>query len=190
MKRMIVIMIVAVFMSSCAARQTVSMPAERVFKDAEIKSDSGVNLPLEDIISLEKRVKAYWDARLEDDWVKAYEYEDPEIKKQAKLTVSKYIGGKASWIDIKNYDVKRIELLEPDKVRFYIVLDASIDLPIGKREKKDEKVPIKDLWLKRGGEWYRFLALNPFQQVPIEQGEIKITPEGIIKEDKPSPAKP
>ena len=154
--RKIIIIAVVLFAFSCAT--------QRIFYDAKIEQDS-FDLPLREIISLEKRVKSYWDARLKNDWAKAYKYEDPEVKKKAKLTLSKYIQTKAPWIEIKNYDVKKIQVLNPNKVRVYLIIDASIDLPIG--GKREERVLGKDIWLKRNGKWYRFLVLNPFHQVPI-----------------------
>jgi hypothetical protein len=159
MKGTLLIIIAMLFLFSCSVKQVTAPEAERIFKDAEIRSGAGVNLPLEDIVTLEKRVKTYWDARMAGDHAKMYEFEDPDVIKKQNLTLTGYIQSKSPAIVDKSYQVKGLEIVDPEKVRVLIILEAFINIP---QVMKEEKAVIKDIWQKKQGQWYRWLVLNPF----------------------------
>jgi len=187
MKVTVFIFITMLFLFSCSVKQVAAPEAERIFKDAEIRSSSGDNLPLEDIIALEKRVKTYWDARMDGDAAKMYKLEDPDIIKEAELTLTGYIQSKSPAVVDRKYEVKGLEIVNPEKVRVFIILEAFVNLP---QVMKEEKVVIRDIWQKKQGEWYRWLVLNPFSTLPVsEQKKIEAKPyegplgSGVPKSD-------
>jgi hypothetical protein len=185
MKGTMFVFIAMLFLFSCSVKQVTAPKTERIFKDAEIRSSSGDNLPLEDIVELEKRVKTYWDARMAGDEFKMYELEDPDVKEQEKLTVTNYIKSKSPAITDKSYEVKGLEIMNPEKVRVLIILEAFINLPQAMRE---EKAVVKDIWQKKQGQWYRWLVLNPFGllQKTIDGKKIEAKPyEGPLGTDMP-----
>jgi hypothetical protein len=171
----ILLMVSAMFLLfSCSVKQVTEPKTERIFKDAEIRSSSGDNLPLEDIIALEERVKTYWDARMEGNGVKMYELEDPDVIKDAQLSLSGYIQSKSPAIVDKGYEVKGLEILSPEKVRVRIILQAFINLP---QVMKEETALIRDIWQKKHGQWFRWLVLNPFDALPMsDRQKIKVKP--------------
>jgi hypothetical protein len=198
MKVKALIFIAMLFLFSCGVKQVTKPEPERIFKDAEIQSEKGDILPLEDIVKLEERVKTYWDARMRGDLTKMYELEDPDVKLEAKLNLTSYIQNSTTAIIDKSYEVKGLRILNPEKVRVYIILDTFINLPQVMRE---ENVVIWDIWKKKQGEWYRQLVLNPFDTLPMtEKQKIKVKPyegpvgdmpeKGTIIDIKPSEIAP
>lgn len=166
MKSRLLIIMAAFILCSCSVKQVAAPEAERIFKDAEIRSVDNNTIPLEDVIALEKRVKTYWDARMLGDGAKMYELEDPDVIKRTKLSLNGYIQSRSPAVIDKGYEVKGLEILSPEKVRVYIILQAFINLP---QVMKDEKALIRDIWLKKQGNWYRWLVLNPFSTIPPEK---------------------
>jgi hypothetical protein len=158
MKETVVLCIISLCMFLCSV-ELAGAKEERVFKDVEIRYSEGATLPEKEIVELEQRVKTYWDARMEGNAVKMYELEDPDVIKDEKLTLTGYIRSKSPAIVDKKYEVKGLEVLSPEKVRVYIILNAFINLPQVMRE---EEAVIRDIWQKKEGNWYRWLVLNPF----------------------------
>ncbi len=179
MKSILLMFIATLLLFSCSVKQVTEPETERIFKDAEIRSSSGVNLPLEDIITLEKRVKTYWDARMDGNAAKMYELEDPDVIKDAKLTLVGYIQSKSPVIVDKGYEVKGLEIVNPEKVRVFIILHAFINLP---QVMKEDTAVIKDIWQKKQGQWFRLLLLDPFSTLPgSERRKIQVKPyEGPV----------
>jgi hypothetical protein len=159
MKGTVLVFISMLFLISFSAGQARAAESEKIFKDIEIKSSPGVSLSPEDLHMLEKRVKTYWDARMDGNAGKMYELEDPDVIKDNNLTLSGYIRSKSPAIVDKGYEVKGIEIVNQKKARVFIVLTAFINLP---QVMKEENAVIKDIWQKKQGQWYRWLVLNPF----------------------------
>jgi hypothetical protein len=175
MKGAALVVIATIFLFSCSVKQVTEPKVERIFKDAEIRSSSGDNLPLEDIVRLEERVKTYWDARVMNDQQKMFLIEDPDIIKEEKLTLTSYIQFKSPAVLYNSYEVKGLEILSQEKVRVRISVEAFINIP---QIMKNEKTVFYDIWQKKEGQWYRWFTVRPFDTVPRNQ---KITVPGNQK---------
>ena len=188
MKRRLLLFIALFLVVTGCAQQSAVKPqqTERIFKDAAIRTEAGITLPIEDIIALESSIKAYWDARRENDWFKAFDYEDPDVIKKEKMTRGGYAASKLGGIEEKEYDVKWIQILAEDKVRTFSMHKVFISLP---PVVKEDEIPMKDIWMKKDGKWYRKLVLDPFAEGGADI-KVEIKPEMKPMDKKADDAAP
>lgn len=114
---------------------------------------------------LRQRVKAYWDLKIEEDFTRTYEYEDPFYRKTATVVdyVRGFTGSIAKW---KEADIKELSMSD-DTAKVKMAVNMEIGVPQQLRpgvmapgpakEKIRTKTVIEDSWIKVDGLWYHVM---------------------------------
>jgi hypothetical protein len=100
---------------------------------------------------LEERVKAFWDARVAGDDLKAYNYEI--FAKNGEMSASQYVRARTPTLRYKSYQIKKIEV-QGDQAT--ITMDLYYQLIIPTRSELPLSMERTEKWLRlEDGQWYR-----------------------------------
>lgn len=105
--------------------------------------------------SLEERIKAFWDARVAGDDIKAYNYES--YTKTGTVTANQYVRGRSPAFKYRSYEVKKIEEQGNEAtvtldLRYQVMVPTRGDLNLG-MTRKEQWVKLDDgLWYHRSKE--------------------------------------
>ena len=103
------------------------------------------------VASLEQRVTAFWDARLQGDAVTAYQYE--AYAHTGELTATQYVQSRSSQLKYTGYTIEKIQEQEnvaqtKIAIKCYLVVPGMANIPL------DEV--IEERWTRLDdGQWYR-----------------------------------
>lgn len=98
-----------------------------------------------DLQNLQKRVTAAWDAKIDGDWEKVYEFLEPEIKKRVSLKT--YLKVEKPLV-FNSYKIEKIEI-DKDKARIQITAQYSLaKYPISREE------TFWRIWKRTDRTWY------------------------------------
>jgi len=127
-------------------------------------ADSSIKVNPEDVRALKERVKEYWDWRIKNKYIKAFDYEDPLTKEKYNIDLEEYLSSKAK-VKYHSIRIDEIKFIRPDyaKVKFYV--KYTFDW----LEKITDEKDVVDKWVKRkDGKWYRIFTTN-LNQTPLEK---------------------
>jgi len=160
MKNVLKISMLMVFLFSCVTVQN-----NDLFPEAKIiKADESMVVSEKDPARLKERIDEYWKCRIDNNYIKAFEYEDPNTKEKYKIDIQEYLSHKSN-LKYHNIRITEINFIRPDYAKATIMVKYTFDLfgPI-----TDEK-DILDKWVKReDGKWYRIFTTN-IGQTPLEK---------------------
>jgi len=149
MKNVLKILCLVALLFSCATAQ------KDLFPDAKITK--------KDMAQLKERINEYWGWRVQDNYTKAFDYEDPKTKEKYNIDLEEYLSNKAR-LKYHGIRVTEINFVRNDYAKVVIMVKYTFDLfePI-----TDEKDVI-DKWVKReDGDWYR-IFITRGGQAPLE----------------------
>jgi hypothetical protein len=159
MKNVLKLLCAIALLFSCAT----ATAQKDLFPDAKItKADDTIVVSAKDLAQLKNRISTYWGYRIQDNYTKAFEYEDPKTKETYHINLEDYLSNKAR-IKYHTIKIKEINFVRNDyaKVTLLIKYTFSFFEPI-----TDEKDAI-DKWVKReDGKWYRIFTTGT--QPPLE----------------------
>jgi len=101
---------------------------------------------------LKQRVAARWDAVIERDFAKAYEYATPDYRKAH--SARQYAGKFGSAIDWHVATVKRIRYDRPNEADVVVTIGYSFDLPGGDQPARTTG-DVHERWVLDDGQWWR-----------------------------------
>jgi hypothetical protein len=89
MKNVLKILCLMVLLVSCATAQ------KNLFPDAKItKANDSIVVNEGDLAQLKERVNEYWGYRIQNNYTKAFDYEDPKTKEKYKIDLEEYLSSK------------------------------------------------------------------------------------------------
>lgn len=160
MKNVLMISVLMAFLFSCATVQN-----KELFPEAKIiKADENMVVSEKDPARLKERINEYWKCRIDNNYIKAFEYEDPNTKEKNKIGIQEYLSKKPH-LKYHNIRITEINFIRPDYAKVTIMVKYTFDFFEPMTDEKD----ILDKWVKReDGEWYRIFATN-IGQPPLEE---------------------
>ncbi|MBW1973615.1 MAG: hypothetical protein JRI44_12390 [Deltaproteobacteria bacterium] len=99
---------------------------------------------------LRERFTKYWQARIKNDLVESYKYEDIYVTKRVSL--AQYIKSKNLLIKYRDFKILQINIVEKDKARIQFELKYTVFVR-GFSDKISKRV-MWVTWVKRKGNWY------------------------------------
>ncbi len=109
--------------------------------------------------SLEDRVSAYWNARIAEDYTRAFSYEEKALDKN--VTEKGYMENLIKHgLKVKSFQIGEIYYEDENRARVKTEVTYTIP-PLGKIE-RDENSPMKnvfqDTWIRKNGNWYHTIS--------------------------------
>ncbi|MDA8239751.1 MAG: hypothetical protein M0Z67_05170 [Nitrospiraceae bacterium] len=103
---------------------------------------------------LKARVMSYWNLKINGEFDKSYEYEDPFYRKT--VSVVKYVKGvNTSAVKWRHAEIRDIKRVAGDMADVDLSLRVEIMLPEGEQARRIERnFPVSDKWIKVDGVWY------------------------------------
>ena len=149
---------------------------------AEVGPSPVAQQPRSDADLVRERAQAYWDARVKDDMVTAYTFEDPVRRSQ--LSLNQYVRAIGTGVKMSSAKVWKVKI-DGDQADVEIEVEARYmvpgwdKLPAGRRTLVDD-------WQKIDGKWVHVLDFHL-----LRAGKPRITPEGTVtypSSEAPAPA--
>jgi hypothetical protein len=158
MKNVLIILCLMVLLVSCATAQ------KDLFRDAKIiKADDSIIVSEKDLAQLKERVNEYWGYRIQNNYTKAFDYEDPKTKQTYKIDLEEYLVSKSS-LKYHSIRIEEVNFIRNEYAKVKIMVKYTFDFFEPVTDEKD----ITDKWVKReDGEWYRIFTTN-IGQAPLE----------------------
>lgn len=94
------------------------------------------------------RAQTYWDARVDGDWVTAYEYEEISTRPDAML--QQYMANQGS-LRYKSVTVKDVALTSAERAN--VKVEMLYFFPM-RGATEPVQAEVDTVWVKQGGEWY------------------------------------
>lgn len=163
MKKMFIIMLMVGmlmgFLFSCA-----TAPKD-LFPEAQIlKADESIVVDQKDLARLKERVDQYWGYRIQNNYTKAFDYEDPKTKEKYNIDLEEYLVSKSS-LTYHSIRIVEINFVRNDYAQIKIMIKYTFDFFEPITDEKD----VTDKWVKReDGKWYRIFTTN-IGQSPLEK---------------------
>jgi len=159
MKNVLKMLALMVFLFSCA-----TVHNKDLFPEAKIiKADEKMVVSQKDLARLKERVNEYWGYRIQNNYTKAFEYEDPNTKEKYKIDLEEYLASK-SRVRYHNIRIAEINFIRNDYAKLTIMVKYTFDFFEPVTDEKD----IIDKWVKReDGKWYRIFTTD-IGQAPLE----------------------
>jgi len=155
MRNAVMLSILMVFLFSCA-----TVPDKELFPEAKIiKADESMVVSEKDLNRLKERIDGYWKCRIDNNYTKAFEYEDPMTKEKYKINLEDYLTKKPG-IRYHAIRITEVNFVRPDYAKVLIMVKYTFEFfePITSENN------ILDKWVKReDGKWYRIFpfGINP-----------------------------
>jgi len=146
------------FLVSCATAH------KDLFPDAKItKANDSIVVSEKDLAQLKERVNEYWGYKIQNNYTKAFDYEDPKTKEKYKINLEEYLSSKTH---IKYHSIRIVEVtfVRDDYAKIKIMVKYTFNFLEPVTDEKD----VVDRWVKReDGDWYRIFTTN-IDQAPLE----------------------
>lgn len=109
--------------------------------------------------SLEDNVSAYWNARIAEDYTRAFSYEERSLDKN--VTEKGYMENLIKHgLKVKSFQIGEISYEDENKARVHTEVTYTIP-PLDKIE-RDANNPLKndfyDTWIRKNGKWYHTIT--------------------------------
>jgi hypothetical protein len=103
---------------------------------------------------LRTRVVSYWNLKIDGEFNKSYEYEDPFYRKT--VSVVNYIKGiNAASVKWKHAEIRGIKREAADVAEVDLSLRMEIMLPEREQARRiEQSFPVSDTWVRLDGVWY------------------------------------
>lgn len=158
MKIVLLISMLVGLLLSCATVQQDFFPEAKI-----IKADENIVVSERDPARLKERIVEYWKCRIDNNYMKAFEYEDPKTKEKYKIDIEAYLSNKPG-IKYNAIRITEINFVRPDYAKATIMVKYTFDFFEPITDEKD----VLDKWVKReDGKWYRIFSLSPLNP-PLE----------------------
>lgn len=157
--RRFALLAVFLILTSCATVPEDLFPDSKITLPAE-----GPEVGNDDIARLKDRVNRYWGFRIKNDYIGAFDYEDPLTKETYEIDLQDYLSSKSS-ITYNGIRITEVDFLRPDYAKVRVLVKYTFEY----LEKMVDEKDVIDKWVKRpDGKWYRIFTTN-IGQAPLEE---------------------